>query len=111
MDSFNLKGALGFFLRYFSVAWNMRHSSHSSVQGACCFDIGFRHMFSAFDCVSFGWCICRAVKSPLRTYTDASPGVGSLVGGELSQSLGARLLVSVLRRMGSLEILITLFYS
>ena len=28
-------------------------------------------------------------------FTDTSPGVGSLVGGELSQLLGSRLLVSV----------------
>ena len=32
---------------------------------------------------------------------DVSPGVGSLVGGEFSQSLGARLLVSALRAVGA----------
>ena len=36
--------------------------SHPSVKGACCLDIGFRHMFSALDCAAFGWCICHAVK-------------------------------------------------
>ena len=34
-------------------------------------------------------------------FTDISPGVGSLVGGEFSQSLGARLLVSALRVVGA----------
>ena len=34
-------------------------------------------------------------------FADVSPGVGSLVGGELSQSLGARLLVSALRAVGA----------
>ena len=34
-------------------------------------------------------------------YADASPGVGSLVGRELAQSLGARLMVSVLRAAGA----------
>ena len=37
-------------------------------------------------------------------FADVSPGVGSLVGGEFSQSLGARLLVSVLRAVGLLVI-------
>ena len=78
----------------------MHHSSHPSVQGACCLDIGFRHMFSALDCVSFGWCICRAVRPQSYAYTDDSPGPGSLVGRKFAQSLGARLLVSVLHSMG-----------
>ena len=43
--------------------WNMHRSSHLSVQGACCLDIGFRHMFSALDCVPFGWCIRHVVRS------------------------------------------------
>ena len=34
-------------------------------------------------------------------FADVSPGVGSLVGGEFSQSLGARLLVSALRMVGA----------
>ena len=34
-------------------------------------------------------------------FADISPGVGSLVGGEFSQSLGARLLVSALRVVGA----------
>ena len=34
-------------------------------------------------------------------FADVSPGVGSLVGGEFSQSLGARLLVSALRAVGA----------
>ena len=34
-------------------------------------------------------------------FADVSPGVGSLVGGEFSQSLGARLLVSALRVVGA----------
>ena len=86
----------------------MRHSSHPAVQGACCLDIGFRHMFSALDCVSFGWCMCRAVRPQSCAYTDDSPGPGSLVGREFAQSLGARLLVSVLHSMGSLILLILL---
>ena len=79
----------------------MQRGVHSSVRGACCLDIGFRHMFSALGSVAFGRCICRAVRLPPYVYADASPGVGSLVGGELSQSLGARLLVSVLYRAGA----------
>ena len=35
-------------------------------------------------------------------FTDTSPGVGSLVGGEHSQSLGSRLLVSALRLEGTI---------
>ena len=35
-------------------------------------------------------------------YTDASPGVESLVGREFAKSLGARLLVSVLRAVGAI---------
>ena len=38
----------------------------------------------------------HAVRLSLCVYTDASPGVGPLVGGEITKSLGARLLVSVL---------------
>ena len=68
-------------------AQTMRRDSHLSVQGACCLDIGFRHMFSALDGVTFSWCISRAVRFPSCAYTDASPGVGSLVGWELSESL------------------------
>ena len=34
-------------------------------------------------------------------FADVSPGVGSLVGGEFSKSLAARLLVSALRAVGA----------
>ena len=40
-------------------------------------------------------------------YTDASPGDGSLVGREFTHSLGARLLVLVLRAVGAI---FNLFY-
>ena len=40
-------------------------------------------------------------------YADASPGVESLVGRELTQSLGARLLVSALHAVGAI---FNLFY-
>ena len=43
----------------------------------------------------------RAVRFHPCAYADASPGVGSLVGREFAQSLGARLLVSVFARDGS----------
>ena len=90
----------------------MRCDLYLSVEGACCLDIGFRHMFYAFDSVTFSWCISRAVRFPSCTYTDASPGVGSLVGEELSQSLEAWLLVSVLHWMEATGILYCiLFYS
>ena len=68
----------------------MSRDSHLSVQGACCLDIGFCHMFSALDGVIFSWRKSRAVRFPSCAYTDASPGVGSLVGREFSQSLEAR---------------------
>ena len=68
--------------------------------GGMLFGHGFRHMFSALDGVIFSWRIGRAVRFPSCAYTDAIPGVGSLVGGEFSQSLEARLLVSVLRWVG-----------
>ena len=82
-------------------ARSMHRGLHSSVQGACCLDIGFCHMFSALGSVTFGRCIRRAIRLPSYVYADASPRVGSLVGGEFSQSLGARLLVSVVRRAGA----------
>ena len=72
----------------------------TSVQVACCLDIGFRHMFSALGCVVFGWYIHCAVKFSLCVYADASPGVRSLVGGESSKSLVVHLLVSALRWFG-----------
>ena len=77
----------------------MHRRSHSSVQGACCLDIGFRHMFNALDCVAFG---DHAVRFSPCIYSDASPGVGSLVGRELTESLGASLLVSVLLLVGAI---------
>ena len=57
--------------------------------GGCCLDIGFRHIFPTLDGVTSSLCISRAVRFPLCAYTDASPGVGSPVGGEFSQSLEA----------------------
>ena len=42
-------------------------------------------------------CTARSGFHPCA-YADASPGVGSLVGREFAQSLGARLLVSVFLR-------------
>ena len=82
----------------------MHDSPLSSVRGASCLDIGFHHMFSALDCDAIyyfvaAYAVCSGVS--LCVYADASPGVGSLVGKELAQSLGARLLVSVLRRAGA----------
>ena len=71
-------------------------------QGACCLDIGFCHMFSALDCVAFDCCIHHAVRFSPCVYTDASPGVESLVGREFAQSLEARLLVSVLHAVGAI---------
>ena len=88
----------------------MRRDTHLSVQGACCLDIGFRHMFSALDGFAFSWCISRAVRFPSCAYTDASPGVWSLVGGEFSQSLEAQLLVSVLRWVGATGVLYCIFF-
>ena len=82
----------------------MHLSSHPSVQGAYCLDIGFRHMFSALDCVAFDWCKHYGVKFTPCVYTDARPGVESLVDREFTQSLGARLLVSVLRAVGRFSI-------
>ena len=84
-----------------SYAPTMCRDTHLSVQGACCLDIGFHHMFSALDGVTFSWYINLSVRFHSCAYTDASPGVGSLVGGEFSQSLDARLLVSVLRLVGA----------
>ena len=89
----------------------MCRDSHLSVQGACCLDIGFRHMFSALDGVIFSWLIGRAVWFPSCALCDASPGVGSLVGGEFSQSLEARLLVSVLRWLGATGVLYSILYN
>ena len=79
----------------------MHRSSHPSVRGACCLDIGFRHMFNALAYVAFGGFIHHAVRFSPCIYTDANPGVGSLVGRELTQSLGTRLLVSVLLVVGA----------
>ena len=81
----------------------MHLSSQPSVQGACCLDIGLCHMFSALDCVAFDWCIHYAVRFSPCVYTDASPGVESLVGREFTQSRWARLLVSVLRVVGAIS--------
>ena len=59
-------------------AWIMHRISHSSVQGACCLDIGFRHMFSALDCVAFGWCIRHAVKFSPCVLLTLAQGSGRL---------------------------------
>ena len=44
-------------------------------------------------------------------FTDTNTGVGTLVGGEFSQSLWSRLLVSVLRLWGLFAIQDTFFFS
>ena len=44
-------------------------------------------------------------------YTGASPGVGSLVGREFAQSLGARLLVLVLRALRAIFNLFYIFFT
>ena len=80
----------------------MHLSSQPSVQGACCLDFCFRHMFSALDCVAFDWCIHYAVRFSPCVYTDTSPGVELLVGREFTQSLGTHLLVSVLCAVGAI---------
>ena len=77
----------------------MHLSSHPSVQEACCLDIGFRHVFSALALI--GVYTARSGFSPC-VYTDASQGVELLVGREFAHSLGARLLVSVLRAVGAI---------
>ena len=59
-------------------AWIMHRISHPSVQGACCLDIGFRHMFSALDCVAFGWCIRHAVKFSPCVLLTLAQGSGRL---------------------------------
>ena len=41
------------------IARDMYHGAQSSVQGACCLEIGFRHMFSTLACAAFGWCLYR----------------------------------------------------
>ena len=62
------------------------------------------------DGAIFSWRISRAVRFPSCAYTDASAGVGSLVGGEFSQSLEARLLVSVLRWVGATGVLYCILF-
>ena len=79
----------------------MHRISHPSVQGAYCLDIVFCHMFSALDCVAC-WLVYKPCGQVFTVrFADASRGVRSLVGGELSQSLGARLLMSALRTVGA----------
>ena len=58
-------------------------------------------MFSAPDSVSFDCCMRCAVRFPSLRSADINPGTGSLVGREFAQSLGTRLLVSVLRGAGA----------
>ena len=60
----------------------------------------------SLDCVAFDGCIHHAARLSPCVYTDAIPGVESLVGREFAQSLGARLLVSVLRGVGTIAILL-----
>ena len=105
------------YFRYYAIAVHRPRRLCAAIQicrcrGACCLDIGFRHMFSALDGVILSWHISRAVRFPSCAFTDASPGVGSLVGREFSQSLEAWLLVSVLRWVGATGVLYCiLFYS
>ena len=81
----------------------MDYTSQPTTVGAgSMLDIGFRHMFSALDCVAFNWCIHYAVRFKPCFYTDASPGVESFVGREFTISLRARLLMSVLRAVGAI---------
>ena len=47
-------------------------------------------------------CLHFAARFSPYVYADASPGDGSLVGREFTQSLGARLLVLVLRAVGAI---------
>ena len=45
---------LAFSIPRASSARSMHHGAQSSAQGACCLDIGFRHMFSAPYDAAFG---------------------------------------------------------
>ena len=81
----------------------MDYTSHFTPVGAG--SMLFGHWFPPHvlrtDCVAF-WLVytpCREVFTV--RFADASSGVGSLVGGEFSQSLGTRLLVSALRAVGA----------
>ena len=46
----------------------MSHGAHSSVQGACCLDIGFRHMFSTPDYAAFVWRMRRVYEERETAY-------------------------------------------
>ena len=85
-----------------SSARSMQRGAQSSVQGACCLDIGFRHMSSALDCVAFSCCMCRVAEEREHLHSFelrmcCHPESGSRVGGATSQSLGTRLWMPVLR--------------
>ena len=58
-------------------------------------------MFSAPDCVAFGFAYAAWSGVPPCACADDSPGFGSHVGREFAQSLGTRLLVSALHGMGA----------
>ena len=64
------------------------------VQGACCLDIGFRHMFSAHDGAAHRRCMCHVaggVGKELKSHcinSAVSSGMVSLVGGVLPNHLG-----------------------
>ena len=55
-----------------SSARSMLRGAQSSVQEACCLDIGFRHMSSSPDCVTFTFSCCmRRVaeeREPLHSF-------------------------------------------
>ena len=53
-----------------SSARSMLRAAQTSVQEACCLDIGFRHMSSAPDCVAFSWCMRRVAeeREPLHSF-------------------------------------------
>ena len=68
------------------------HAVWTLVSATCSLHMAVAHSIAAYSVWS-GYSPCA--------YADASPGVGSLVGREFAQSLGARLLVSVLHGAGA----------
>ena len=76
-----------------SSARSMLRGAQSSVQEACCLDIGFRHMSSAPDCVAFSCCMRRVAeeREPLYSFESAWAvirGRGRLWVGLLPNHLG-----------------------
>ena len=61
---------LSFSVPRISSARSMHRGAQSSVQGACCLDIGFRHMSSAPDCVAVSCCMRRVAeeREPLHSF-------------------------------------------